>query len=158
MSATGKTESSKQVYEGQQGTQVTGMEPPPRYDQPQQYQQQGYQQYGQPQQQGYQQYGQPQQQQVYQQQQPQQGYQQQQGYQPQQYQQQGYQQAPQYQQPPQQQQQQQYHGGYNPTAGGQFACTQCQQPYNLPPGSTSWRCKNCGNFNSTTGDQCCVIL
>ncbi|CAJ1958140.1 unnamed protein product [Cylindrotheca closterium] len=41
-----------------------------------------------------------------------------------------------------------------------FYCSSCRTPYDLPNGSTSWRCANCHTFNSTTPDQCpwCVVM
>lgn len=35
-----------------------------------------------------------------------------------------------------------------------YSCSSSvKKPYDLPNGASSWRCSNCGHFNSTTPDQ-----
>lgn len=74
------------------------------------------------------------------------------------------------QQPPQQQQQQyaptpqgpapraQYVKGGKPWRDeqGQIHCKKCGEVYNLLPGMTSWRCRQCTEFNSLQGNQCAI--
>ena len=37
-------------------------------------------------------------------------------------------------------------------------CLKCQEPYNLPIGACTFRCKKCGNFNNTNQTDQCNIL
>mmetsp|Transcript_23395 Transcript_23395/g.53392 ORF Transcript_23395/g.53392 Transcript_23395/m.53392 type:complete len:108 (+) Transcript_23395:231-554(+) len=32
-------------------------------------------------------------------------------------------------------------------------CSKCRDPYDLPIGSTTWRCSNCHHFNNTAGEE-----
>jgi LSD1 subclass zinc finger protein len=41
--------------------------------------------------------------------------------------------------------------------GNQVVCGKCGEPYPLPEGAASFRCKRCGHFNNFR-DDCCVIL
>ena len=57
-----------------------------------------------------------------------------------------------------------YNNVYNSDTGpkqdyNRFYCSNCQAPYDLPRGATSWRCSNCMTFNNTVADECpcCVI-
>mmetsp|Transcript_30935 Transcript_30935/g.61238 ORF Transcript_30935/g.61238 Transcript_30935/m.61238 type:complete len:133 (-) Transcript_30935:241-639(-) len=39
---------------------------------------------------------------------------------------------------------------------GMFHCSKCQDPYDLPKGTTSWRCSACHHFNSTVQNECVI--
>lgn len=39
---------------------------------------------------------------------------------------------------------------------GQIHCKKCGAVYNLLPGMTSWRCRQCTEFNSLQGNQCAI--
>ncbi|KAG7365605.1 folate/biopterin transporter [Nitzschia inconspicua] len=47
-----------------------------------------------------------------------------------------------------------------PPGHQRFYCEKCRAPYDLPQGSTSWRCVNCSTFNSITPKECpwCVVM
>lgn len=47
-------------------------------------------------------------------------------------------------------------GGDGTGAGSsvqRFFCSNCQAPYNLPYGATTWRCSHCLTFNNINGHQ-----
>jgi len=47
------------------------------------------------------------------------------------------------------------------TISNTVLCVQCQEPYNLPIGAYTFRCKKCGNFNNTNQinqiNQCNIL-
>ncbi|TDH67027.1 hypothetical protein CCR75_009615 [Bremia lactucae] len=45
-------------------------------------------------------------------------------------------------------------------AQGNALCNKCSAPYPLPGGCTSWRCRNCAEFNNASiyGNEWCNIL
>eukprot|EP00545_Synedropsis_sp_CCMP1620_P004231 CAMPEP_0119004430 /NCGR_PEP_ID=MMETSP1176-20130426/1134_1 /TAXON_ID=265551 /ORGANISM="Synedropsis recta cf, Strain CCMP1620" /LENGTH=86 /DNA_ID=CAMNT_0006956129 /DNA_START=134 /DNA_END=394 /DNA_ORIENTATION=+ len=47
-----------------------------------------------------------------------------------------------------------------PANHARFYCEKCHTPYDLPNGATSWRCRRCMTFNSTTPGECewCTVL
>mmetsp|Transcript_7318 Transcript_7318/g.15037 ORF Transcript_7318/g.15037 Transcript_7318/m.15037 type:complete len:82 (-) Transcript_7318:1903-2148(-) len=47
-----------------------------------------------------------------------------------------------------------------PSGHMRFYCDKCRAPYDLPNGTTSWRCPYCSTFNSITPAQCpcCAIM
>lgn len=61
--------------------------------------------------------------------------------------------------PQQQQQQQQQPDGYRPRGqlNQKALCGTCREPYALPAGSSTWRCKKCGEFQNV-GPRDCVIM
>jgi len=47
-----------------------------------------------------------------------------------------------------------------PEGHSRYYCEKCHAPYDLPDRATSWRCSNCGTFNSITPGECpgCSVL